>query len=98
MICITHLPQIAAMADIHFCIEKHVEHERSVTGIRRLEDTESIEEVARMLGGASVTENDRNNAKEMKDLARNTKQYYMKFENLSHTRKDTLYVCPFPMA
>ena len=75
LICITHLPQIAAMADIHFCIEKHVENERSVTDIRRLEDMESIEEVARMLGGASVTENVRNNAKEMKDLARNTKQY-----------------------
>ena len=75
LICITHLPQIAAMADVHFCIEKHVEHERSVTSIRRLEDEESIEEVARMLGGASVTENVRNNAKEMKDLARNTKQY-----------------------
>ena len=75
LICITHLPQIAAMADIHFCIEKHVENERSVTGIRRLDEEESIEEVARMLGGASITENVRNNAKEMKDLARNTKQY-----------------------
>ena len=75
LICITHLPQIAAMADIHFCIEKHVENERSVTDIRRLDDGESIEEVARMLGGASITEVVRNNAKEMKDLARNTKQY-----------------------
>ena len=75
LICITHLPQIAAMADVHFCIEKHVENARSVTDIRRLDDTESVEEVARMLGGASITENVRNNAKEMKDLARNTKQY-----------------------
>ena len=74
LICITHLPQIAAMADIHFCIEKHVENERSVTGIRKLNDEESVEEVARMLGGASITEHVRNNAKEMKDLARNTKQ------------------------
>ena len=75
IICITHLPQIAAMADHHFCIEKHVENERSVTDIKILGDEESVEEVARMLGGASITENVRNNAKEMKDLAKNTKQY-----------------------
>lgn len=75
LICITHLPQIAAMADTHFCIEKRVEDNRAVTDIRRLEESESIEELARMLGGASITENVRNNAKEMKDLARNTKQY-----------------------
>ena len=75
LICITHLPQIAAMADVHFCIEKRVENQRSVTDIGRLGEEESIEELARMLGGASITENVRNNAKEMKDLARNTKQY-----------------------
>ena len=75
LICITHLPQIAAMADVHFCIEKRVENQRSVTDIGRLNEEESIEELARMLGGASITENVRNNAKEMKDLARNTKQY-----------------------
>ncbi len=74
LICITHLPQIAAMADKHFCIEKRVEDKRSVTGIRPLGEEESVEELARMLGGASITENVRNNAKEMKDLARNTKQ------------------------
>ena len=75
LICITHLPQIAAMADNHFCIEKRIEDNRAITDIRRLDEEESIEEVARMLGGASITENVRNNAKEMKDLARNTKQY-----------------------
>lgn len=75
LICITHLPQIAAMADHHFCIEKHVEDNRSVTNIRYLSDEESTGEVARMLGGASITENVMNNAREMKDLARNTKQY-----------------------
>ena len=75
LICITHLPQIAAMADVHFRIEKHVENERSVTDITRLDEEESIDELARMLGGASITENVMNNAKEMKDLARNTKQY-----------------------
>lgn len=75
LICITHLPQIAAMADAHFCIEKQVKAGRSITDIRRLKEEESIEELARMLGGASITENVRNNAREMKDLARKTKQY-----------------------
>ncbi len=75
LICITHLAQIAAMADTHFCIAKRVENERSVTEIKRLDEKESVEELARMLGGASITENVRNNAKEMKDLATNTKQY-----------------------
>lgn len=75
LICITHLPQIAAMADSHFCIEKQVVDQRSVTDIRQLKENESIEELARMLGGASITENVRNNAREMKDLARKTKQY-----------------------
>ena len=75
LICITHLPQIAAMADQHFCIEKRVEDNRSVTDIRELTEEESVAEVARMLGSASITENVMNNAKEMKDLARKTKQY-----------------------
>ena len=75
IICITHLPQIASMADRHFCIEKKVEENRSVTDIRKLEEEESIAEVARMLGSASITENVMNNAREMKELARKTKQY-----------------------
>lgn len=75
LICITHLPQIAAMADAHFCIEKQVVDKRSITDIRRLQEEESIEELARMLGAASITENVLNNAREMKDLARKSKQY-----------------------
>lgn len=75
LICITHLPQIAAMADQHFCIEKRVEDNRSVTDIRSLAEEASIAELARMLGSGSITENVVNNAKEMKDLARKTKQY-----------------------
>lgn len=74
IICITHLPQIAAMADTHFQIEKSVEGERTTTGIRELNENESVEELARMLGGAAITENVLNNAREMKDLARKTKQ------------------------
>lgn len=75
LICITHLPQIAAMADTHFQIEKKAAKERTVTTIRELGETESVEELARMLGGASITENVLNNAREMKDLARKSKQY-----------------------
>ncbi|MCM1251567.1 MAG: DNA repair protein RecN [Clostridium sp.] len=75
IICITHLPQIAAMADTHFQIEKSVAGERTVTQIHKLQETQSIEELARMLGGASITETVLNNAKEMKDLARKSKQY-----------------------
>ena len=73
LICITHLPQIAAMADQHFCIEKQVVDGRAVTDIRRLSEEESVEELARMLGGASITENVLNNAREMKELARKSK-------------------------
>ena len=56
LICITHLPQIAAMADTHFQIEKTVSKERTITRIRELEEEESVEELARMLGGASITQ------------------------------------------
>ena len=75
LICITHLPQIAAMADSHFYIENQVINDRSITEIRRLQERESVEELARMLGGAVITENVLKNAEEMKDLARKTKQY-----------------------
>ena len=70
MICITHLAQIAAMADEHFLIEKGVKNERTQTGIRRLSEQESLEELARLLGGANVTERVMESAKELKELAK----------------------------
>lgn len=73
LICITHLPQIAAMADQHFCIEKQIIDNRSTTTIRLLEEQESVEELARMLGGEQITESAVNNAAEMKELARKSK-------------------------
>lgn len=76
VICITHLPQIASMADEHFLIEKNVNNGSTVTSIRHLEDDESVMELARLLGGVSITETVLKNAKEMKDLAlcsKNTK-------------------------
>ncbi|MCH5248629.1 MAG: DNA repair protein RecN [Lachnospiraceae bacterium] len=75
LICITHLPQIAAMADTHFLIEKSLKDERTTTQICELDENKSIEELARMLGGAEITENVINNAKEMKELATKSKQY-----------------------
>ncbi len=65
LICITHLPQIAAMADTHFVIEKQVEDNRSITRIRELGQEESVEELARMLGGDVITESAIKNAKEL---------------------------------
>ncbi len=69
VICITHLPQIAAMADSHFEIRKEVEGTRTRTLVDELDEEASIRELARMLGGVEITESVINNAKEMKTLA-----------------------------
>ncbi len=70
VICITHLPQIAAMADSHFEIKKSVEEGRTVTRIRALSEEEMTEELARLLGGVEITDAVRRNAREMKALAK----------------------------
>lgn len=77
VICITHLPQIASMADTHFMIEKNVNNGSTVTTIKRLDKEASIRELARLLGGVSITENVMNNAREMKDLALRSKSSNM---------------------
>ncbi len=69
VICITHLPQIAAMADHHFLIEKTSDESSTISEIRPLNREESIMELARMLGGASITDTVRENAREMKEMA-----------------------------
>ena len=69
VICITHLAQIASMADTHFAIEKEVDAEASETKIRELDHEESLEELARLLGGAQITDAVRENAREMKAMA-----------------------------
>ena len=74
LICITHLPQIAAMADAHFMIEKSAKDGRSVTEIFELKEEKVIEEIARLLSGTDVTEAVVNNARELRDLAVKTKQ------------------------
>jgi len=69
VICITHLAQLASMADSHYCIEKRAVDGSTVTDIRRLEEKEVTEELARILGGAEITDAVRENAQEMKRLA-----------------------------
>ena len=78
IICITHLPQIAAMADTHFEIEKHVEGTETITQIHPLEGEESVRELARLLGGAQITPAVLGNAREMKELAQQQKNTRLK--------------------
>ena len=78
VLCITHLPQIAAMADVHFGIEKSVKDGITVTTIEPLNEDESTRELARMLGGAEITERTLDSAKEMKDLAQKQKNARLK--------------------
>ena len=69
VICITHLPQIAAMADSHYEIVKSADSGFTTTNIHRLGEEEMIRELARMLGGAEITDAVYDNAAEMKKLA-----------------------------
>lgn len=69
VICVTHLPQIASMAQQHFYIEKKTHEERTMIKVRALDNDERVEELARMLGGAEVTSTTREHAREMLQLA-----------------------------
>lgn len=73
IICITHLPQIAAMADSHYLIQKSVQNQTTVSTIRRLNREESVDELARMLGGVEITDTVLRSASEMKELAEQKK-------------------------
>jgi len=75
VICITHLPQIAAMADNHYRIEKSVVNGRTVTHIDHLTTEQEINELARILGGAVITDTVLESAREMKELAGQKKNY-----------------------
>ena len=61
------------MADNHYLIEKKADETHTATDIRRLDENEEVEELARILGGVAITENVINSAKEMKNLATGTK-------------------------
>ena len=73
VICITHLAQIAAMADVHFLIEKKVVDGKTKTGISLLNPQQEVAELARILGGAEITDKVLESAAEMKELAKRTK-------------------------
>ncbi|MCR5269181.1 MAG: DNA repair protein RecN [Lachnospiraceae bacterium] len=74
VICVTHLPQIASMADVHYEISKSVTGGRTVTEVKELNDEEREKELARMLSGAQVTETVLRNAREMLDHAKYYKE------------------------
>ena len=69
VICITHLPQIAAMADHNYLIEKHTDGHSTKTEISYVKEKRLVEEIARLIGGSEITEAVLQTAKEMKDLA-----------------------------
>ena len=75
VICITHLPQIASMADCHFEIKKSTDGASTKTRIARLKEEDVVTELARLLGGAQITDAVIQNAREMKKLARQTKTH-----------------------
>jgi DNA repair protein RecN (Recombination protein N) len=65
VLCITHLPQVASLADAHFLIRKEMSENETMTVVRQLSDEERVKELARMLGGAEVTETTEEHAREM---------------------------------
>ena len=73
VICITHLPQIASMADSHYLIEKQSDGEKTATNVILLSDEAGTTEIARMLGGVTITDSVLQSAKEMRMLAASVK-------------------------
>lgn len=78
VICITHLPQIAAMADTHFLINKGPdENEKILTSIERLKEEERVNEICRLIGGVYVTDTTKRHAEEMIELSKKQKKLLM---------------------
>ena len=69
VLCVTHLPQLAAMADTHFSVEKGEENGRTLTRVRQLSREERMRELARLTGGESVSETFLRGAEELLDAA-----------------------------
>lgn len=70
VLCITHLPQVAAISDTHYYIQKEIKNNRTETSVRELSEKQRINEIARMLSGAEVTPLTLEHAKELLDLAK----------------------------
>ena len=69
VLCVTHLPQIAAMADQHILVTKEDTAGETITGVREITGAERVTEISRMIGGVAVTEITRQSAEEMLKLA-----------------------------
>ena len=78
VLCISHLPQVAAMADQHYFIKKQVEHDRTFTTINEIVDEERVEEVSRMMSGAEITETTLKHARELIEMANERKALLIK--------------------
>jgi DNA repair protein RecN (Recombination protein N) len=65
VLCVTHQPQVASLADQHFMVEKKMKGKNTEVGVRQLDENEQIEEIARMLAGEKITDAARQNAREM---------------------------------
>ncbi|MFD2762320.1 DNA repair protein RecN [Lentibacillus juripiscarius] len=74
VLCITHLPQVAAMSDIHKLIQKYEKNDRTATVVEELSEKEKIDELSRMITGTKLTETAKEHAREMLALASNYKQ------------------------
>lgn len=70
VLCVTHLPQIASFADRHFLVTKQSSARRTAVDVQLLDGRERVEEIARMLGGATITETTRRHAAEMLEAAK----------------------------
>ena len=73
VLCVTHLPQIAAFADQHFLVEKQERQGTTKTSVRLLSEQERTEEVARMLSGAKLTETSMRHAEQLMKTSRQAK-------------------------
>lgn len=83
VLCVTHLPQIAAMADTHFSVEKGERNGRTYTRVERLDRPRRKEELARLMGGASVTDTLRDSAEELLTQA----ERYLARRDAAHAKK-----------
>ncbi|MCF6096698.1 DNA repair protein RecN [Thermovorax subterraneus] len=76
VLCVTHSPQIASLGDVHFCINKISDSERTFTTVKEIKGEERIKEISRMLGGTEITEKTIAHAKEMLEIAEKIKRKY----------------------
>lgn len=76
VLCISHLPQVAAMANHHYYITKKVQNKRTTTSVTVLKGVEKVEEISRMIAGIEVTELTKQHAKEMIEQAEKVKQTF----------------------